>query len=170
MVRLSAYLILNPSLLLLTIATGLSSPALAAPQWVDANRGFNVDLNSSRRVSQGVYQYRTRLDWLKTSENLYRNYYEYRKVDCANQRTAGVVRASLGDGRMHTYEMRPVDLEYALKLQPKKQTPAARMFILVCTYVKQNFQSGIVPPDLEPDWDLKPETYVQVDEKIPLWP
>jgi hypothetical protein len=170
MVRLAAYLILNSSLLLLSIATELSSPALATPQWVDANRGFNVDLNSIRRVSQGVYQYRFRLNWLKTPNNLHRNYYSYERVDCANQKQAMVLRGSYGDGRMHAYDMRSINLQSTLELPPNEQTPAKRMFVIVCSHIKQNFQQGIVPPELEPDWDLKPESYIQEDEKTSLLP
>ncbi len=160
-------------MLLLTVATGLSSPVLAAPHWVDVNRGFNVDLNSIRRVSSGVYQYRTRLNLLQTPEILYRNFYSYGRVDCANQRQSEVVRHNgpSGDRRMHAdSKMSSIDLEFALKLPPNEQAPYAREFIVVCTHIKQNFLRGIVPPDLEPDWDLKPETYVQADEEIPLWP
>lgn len=173
MVKSIACFTLNSLLLPLAITVGFSSPVLAA-QLVDANNGISVDLSSIKRVSQGVYQYHTRIDSLKTPQIFYRNYYSYHRVDCANQRTANISRADgpRGDGRMHISQMTSIarSLQFALTEAPNRQTPADRMFILVYDRVQQNFKRGVISPDLEPDWDLKPESYIDADEIILRWP
>lgn len=173
MVKPTTYFTLN-LLLPLAIVVGFSSSVLAA-QWVDANNGISIDLESIRRVSQGVYQYRKRSNLIKTSDTLYRNYYSYNIADCANQRTNSFMRhnGSKGDRRMHYALWQTLDadsLRYNFQLPSKERTPHTQMFILVCNRVQQNFKKGIVPLDLEPDWDLKPESYIEADEEIPRWP
>lgn len=182
-------------MLLARFATGLlplamvigSTPALAAPNWVDAtprlildksysrlilntNDRVSVDLNSIRWVSTGVYQYRYRLGSLTTSTTIYQNYYAYERADCAYKRTASIHRVSK-DERMfiHWASVAKLIDNYAT-LRVDVHPSEVRIFNIVCNHVQSNFQKGIVPPKLEPDWDLQPESYIEADKVIQRWP
>jgi len=137
----------------------LARPVCAATQWVvvpliaDPDYVMEFDLNSVQLVEREVYQYRTRIlsekGWSAFGRQ-WSYFYSYDKVDCANNLATTLSRFNgpRGDKRVHEGFWSTWSARGSLAKDYESS--------FVCQYVQKN-----AIPTLEPNWDLKPESYLE---------
>jgi len=118
---------------------------------VDDNLAFTcLDTRALIGSDRGLYQYRykytKKAGFLDHSERHWRYYYGYHRVSCANKIVGGLIRDSstTSDGRMHE-----------VLIWTPWTSPIDPVDSFVCRYAKK-----YAIPTLEPNWDLKSESYV----------